>query len=356
MLSALLALSTLALAAPVEVASHPGANIQRPLWSPDGKLLAYEANFHEQQRIELYAGTAKPQGFQRVKPASRGLDARAAGFGSSSAADTRVAHELCWAPPSVSGFAYSAVNSDQDFEVFVASGTAIAIGPGTDGGPAWSADGRWLAFTSARTGQGDVYLADLTQLSTPPRRLSSDPTSAELFLDWSPAAPALVWVGHSEDAGDDLWLLSDLQGAAVRLTTSGAATRPSFSPDGRSIAYYSAAHVDGGTRWDLYIVQAHAGAPPQKLAEGVVPNSAGPVWYPDSSALLTVLDDDAAYDPIAKVGLQALQPTRLDIGTVGNGDLDLVQGADGKLRVAVVAQGRAQDTERSFKRLFVAEL
>ena len=56
-----------------EVASREGANVQRPTWSHDGKSLAYEANFHEQKRIELYVGDPQGGRFMRIVPTVRVL-------------------------------------------------------------------------------------------------------------------------------------------------------------------------------------------------------------------------------------------------------------------------------------------
>lgn len=338
-------------AATVEVARVDGANLQRPSWSPDGAQLSWEANFHERKEIELYVG-APGAPARRIQPPGSAPSALTAGFTSGRPAGA-VAHELAWSPPSMGRFVFTASNALQDYDLYIAGGSALAPAPGADGGAAWSPDGRFIAFTSARTGQGDLYLLDVHRIEAPPRQLTSAPTSSELFAAWSPDSAGLVYVAHSK-SGDNLWLLPTLDSAPVQLTTwGGNQVRPSFSPDGALVAFY--ANHEEPTRFDLYVVVPEAGATPRKLLEGVLAGGHSPRWTPDGAHLVVVLDDDAAFDPIVAVPTSGGPAQRLDLGTVGNGDLDLVR-REGALWLAWVAQGFTSDAERAFRRLFAAPL
>ena len=42
--------------------------------------------------------------------------------------------------------------------------------------------------------------------------------------------------------------------------------------------------------------------------------------------------------------------------TVGNGDIDIVEGTDGRTWLAIAAQGRVDDPVRDFKRIYVMAL
>ncbi len=327
-------------------------NCQVPVWSRNGARLAYEVNFHDQKRIDLYVHTPGAGEPRKVTPVQRGSSALTAGFGT---AAESVAHEASWGPAFIDRFVYSASNASRDYDLYIDQAGAIAPAPGADGGPSWSPDGRWIAFTSARTGQGDLYLIDAHQIDAPPRQLTTAPTTSELYATWAPDGKRLVYVAHT-DSGDNLWAIDDMQAVAPRqlTTASGTQTRPAISPDGKRVAYYS--NQDDPERWDLYVVDAAGGAP-ARLAQGVVMNARGPSWTPDSKGLVYVRDDDDAFDPVFRVSLaDPGRPAKVATGTVGNGDLDVTRGTDGATWLAIAAQGRQEDDVRDFKRIFVMQL
>jgi len=328
-------------------------NCQAPSWSRNGARLAYEVNYHQRKVIELYVYTPGAGEPRKVQPIQRGTSAITAGF---SGPTESVAHEASWGPAYIDRFVYSASNASKDYNLYIDQAGAIAPAPGTDGGPAWSPDGRSIAFTSARTGQGDLYLIDAHQIDAPPRQLTTEDRSSELDAAWSPDGSRLAYVGHSDD-GDSLWVFDDLQAGTRRRVVpwSHTQTRPAFSPDGHWLAFYSN-HVDP-TRFDLYATPADGSGSPALLAEGVVMSANGPAWTPDSQGLVYVQDDDAAFDPVFQVDLARPAAHRaLATGTVGNGDLDVTLGTDGHTWLAVSAQGRVEDTVRDFKRIYVMQL
>jgi Tol biopolymer transport system component len=264
-----------------------------------------------------------------------------------------VVHELGWGPASLGAYVYAASNDLSDYELYVSGGGPLAPGPGADGLPRWSPDGRRIVFTSARTGEGDLYLVDVDAVEEPPARLTTQSDSSELYADWSPDGRSLVYVAHT-DAGDNLWLLSSVAPGAqpARLTSwTGNQIRPRFSPDGR-VAFY--ANHEDPERFDLYLTRP--GETPRLLARDVYPDSRGPAFTPDGGAIVYVADDDAELDPLRAVRVDgASAPVTVPLGTVGHGDLDLASRG-GAVWIAVVAQGRQADPVRDFMRLFVAEL
>jgi Tol biopolymer transport system component len=334
----------------LEWARADGANIQAPCWSLDGKQLSYEANYHDRKVIELYVGDGTT--FRRVTPSSRVSTGLTAGF-STRASSGGVAHELTWAPPSVGRFLYAASSDRFDYDLYLSEGGPVAKSPGADGGAAWSPDGRYIAFTSARTGEGDIYLIDVSEIEKPPRQLTMPRTSSELHVNWAPTSDALVFVGHSR-TGDNVWLLPDLDSAPVQLTTwRGNQIHPRYSPVNATVAFY--ANHDDPNRFDLYVMAASAGSEAKRLVKGVVVNERGPAWTPDGKHVLVVVDDNDAFDPIVAVDVQTASVRRLSLDTVGHGDLD-VTARDGVFWLAYVAQGRSTDAVRDFKRLFASPI
>ena len=332
------------------IAAVANANLQRPAWSPSGAKLSFEANFHEAKRIELYVGEVDDDPtFDKVQ-ASRRSTSLTDGF---QRRGGQVAHELAWAPARVTGdlFVFTASNADYDYDLYISGGTAIAPAKGADGGAAWAPDGGSIVFTSARTGEGDLYLIETDAIEGEARRLTSMAGSSELYVTWAPDGRSIVFVAHS-DTGDNLWMLPAMGATPARLTHwPGNQIRPQFSPTERRVAFY--ANVERRDRFDLYTVEV--GSTPKLLARGVYPDARGPSWTPDGEHIVYVADEDAALDPVRAVRVSNQRTTTLELGTVGNGDLDVVS-RDGTLWIAVVAQGLEQDAVRDFKRLFIAPI
>jgi len=337
-------------AAPAEIAHRDGANLQRPQWSPDGSQLSYEANFHDKKVIELFVGSAEGKSFRQVRSYTRGTSAISSGFAGADSGG-QVLHDLSWGPPDTERFVFVSSDKMGDYDLHLSGAGPFARSPAADGGPTWSPTGQHIAFTSSRTGQGDLYLVQTDQMDGEPTRLTSNPEASELYAAWSPNGKQLVYVSHGKQ-GDNIWWLSDLDAAPIRLTSwSGSQTRPVFSPNGESVAFYAAHEVEG--RLDLYTLTLGSTSPPQLMAKDVVPNGAGPVWSPDGKYLLFVCNDDDRFDPICTVRIdQAGFARALALDTVGHGDLDVTSVENGAWRIAYVAQGRTSDKTRSFKRLF----
>lgn len=340
-------------ATPTEVASRAGANLQRPRWSVDGSKLAYEANYHEKKVVETWVGDPATRAFTQVTAGARAPSAATSGFATANKGGT-VVYELCWAPPAVGRYLYSASNDVGEFDLYISGGGPVAAAPGADGGASWSPDGRWVAFTSARTGAGDLYLLDTAAIEQAPRRISSAAGSSELYPTWSADSTRIVYVGHSP-TGDNLWLKPALDANPTQITSwRGNQIRPRFAPAGTQIAFY--ANHEDLDRFDLYVMDAAPGATPKLLVKGIVPDISGPSWTPDGSRILYVKDDDERYDPIAAVQVATGTSANLAIDTVGHGDLDVVKRADGKVWLSYVAQGRKSDPKRDFDRLYVVAL
>lgn len=345
-----------ALAAPVsqatEIASRAGANVERPMWSSDGVQLAYEANFHDRMRIELFVGNANTGAFRRLQPMPGSTSDIAFGFGAGANAPGRAAHELAWNPAFPEQYVYSADSSSGNYDIYGQSGPIVSH-PATDGDGAWAPDGASLVFSSSRTGEGDLYILNLARTSSP-RRLTRVAGASELQAAWSPNGEWIAFIGRGA-SGEQLHRIPAAGGSPrVVATLPGTLTSPRISPDGSSIAFY--ASRPNGEGADLYTVQSDGRRPPIRVAEDVVVEPSGPSWFPNSTRLLFICNRDEAFDPICSVTTAPLSPVKTQgFGTQGHGDVELGVTPAGRVRVAITARGKMGSDNKAFRKLYIAD-
>jgi TolB protein len=124
----------------------------------------------------------------------------------------------------------------------VASGKrrTLASFRGSNSAPAWSPDGRQIALTLSREGGSQLYV--MNRDGGDPRRLTNTP-AIDTEAAWSPDGRQLYFV--SDRGGTpQIYRLPAGGGNAERVTFNGGYNiSPALSPDGRSMAYISR---DGG--------------------------------------------------------------------------------------------------------------
>ncbi len=101
--------------------------------------------------------------------------------------------------------------------------------------PAWSPLGDRIAFTSYRSGTGEIYTYSFDSGSAS-RIISGGLNTAPA---WSPDGGTLAFT-RSESGGSDIWLYSMASGTSTQITArSGIETSASFSPNGMQIIFTS---------------------------------------------------------------------------------------------------------------------
>ena len=117
----------------------------------------------------------------------------------------------------------------------------LTVHPGLDYEATFSPDGRWVVFTSERRGQPDLYVLDL-EAGGPPRLLI-DNAALEDQAAISPDGKTIAFVGTQSGNADiyvmpfEPLTTQDFDSAVNLTRHDGGDFRPAFSPDGKRIAF-----------------------------------------------------------------------------------------------------------------------
>lgn len=158
----------------------------------------------------------------------------------------------------------------------------LTTGEWAERDPAWSADGRSIAFIRVEGEQAGIFR--ISSMGGPAARIGECSPQAR-HPAWSPSENALAYSDvSSKDSPRRLWLL-DLAGRASRPITSaegsaGGDTHPKFSADGKSLVFIRAASL---RRDDVMLLSLEDGKETLLADEGEV---RGLDWAPDGKSVI----------------------------------------------------------------------
>lgn len=170
--------------------------------------------------------------------------------------------------------------------------------------PAWSPDGKKLAYVGYERGRSAVYLHTLN--SGELRKLVAEKGINGAPV-WSPDGSKLV-VTLSFETNPDLYIIDVASGQRRRLTDHYAIdTEASFSPDGSMLAFTS----DRGGSAQVYVMPTSGGEPKRVTFQGK--QNLRPRYSPDGKSLAVVNNEGGRY----AIGLVDLQTGAMRVLTDG---------------------------------------
>lgn len=236
----------------------------QPAWSPDGARIAFvrrgesysdlvllTAPEGAQEQLTNNGSDLPSRSFERIQ------DVVWAFYPVFSPDGSQLAFASQYGPP------YGSPASDYRLALFVAPPAPggertllYADDAGHVGRPTYAPDGGAIvfAFGPAGTAEPRLYRFDLESQSGGP---IADAPGQSYDPAFSPDGRWLAFARRHE-GGTDVYTMPAEGGAAVRLTASGAARAPAFSPDGTQLAYLAVAPGESG--FDLWVVDLRRAA------------------------------------------------------------------------------------------------
>ena len=197
--------------------------------------------------------------------------------------------------------------------------------------PAWSPDGRWLAYVSFEGGSSRIMVQEL---ATGLRREVTAFPGINGAPAFSPDGRRLA-LTLSRDGSPDIYVLTLESGELRRLTSAPEIdTEPAWSPDGRTLVFTS---DRSGGRPQLFRISAAGGGAPERLTFDGRYNARA-AFSPDGSRIAFVHESDGEY----RIAVMGIGDERIDVLTNGRLDESPTFAPNGRLILyATTERGRS---------------
>jgi hypothetical protein len=308
--------------------NHNNENEANLSWSEDGAFLSYEIISNDQRTILV---KDLSQGFSKTLAV---VPNKKHDFLAGLIDKSLVSYNanLSWSKDS-NRFAFMSNGGIGEYNIYVGGVGSpeypVAKSPTKDGFANWSPTSDEIAFVSARSGNGDIYLLDLGSDSLTNLTKTDN---IDIFPAWTQDGKAVVFSSGSASAHKIMLVeKKNPNWADPEIVTAWDhdSLRPVISPDGKYIAFYAATKGNLGDKiWNIHVIPYNSRSLTENQLRGtivardvIVDLNTGPAWTPDSAKIFYVKRDSKNYNPIYGCDLFSGKQYILRTNTKMNRDL-----------------------------------
>lgn len=261
--------------------TRDGLDKERPNWAPDGRRLLFARHDSGGMHVWQYVLDTKTPG----AAARRLTDRKEPEYNGAFSPDgSRVLFAAIALSGTQGNLDLASINADGGGLKTVFAGT----GPlSHQDWPAWSPDGRRIAFSSTHEGNQEIYAAEAD--GTKLVRLTNS-SGIDAHPCWAPDGRSIAFA-TDRWGGMELAIVRPDGSGIIRVTRSrGLDDYPAYAPDGRRLAFVS--NRDG--QFEVY-VSASDGSQPVNLSRHPLRDTF-PTWTPDGRGVTFVSDREGGSD------------------------------------------------------------
>ena len=224
------------------VTSFKSGDVRWPAMSADGKMIVFEHDFGV-WKLDVASRKATPIKLDIAAETEESLS-EVRDF-NSQADNFDLAPSSRRIVFSIHGEIFTAPTEEGDMR-------QITDSPARDKNPAYSPDGKWVAFVSDRSGREELYIISSDGAGQPQKITDLD--TLKFAFAWSPNSKEIAFT--SSDNRLRKYGVESKQTTELVSSKYGAVSQPNWSPDGKWIAYSRSDYVRTS---DIYLISSSGG-------------------------------------------------------------------------------------------------